>query len=128
MLGCLLQNPQKLMRVINYKIICAMEKELVRQLGEKIGYGNMMQLASECWEEMMIAEGYPTSGVFIPALKSDVRGLKIDTGLGQSNIPDVNQRSELLIDFLIHLNNKGLINNHDFDYEKEAKKYSKKIN
>jgi hypothetical protein len=38
----------------------------------------------------------------------------------------VSQRSELLIDFLIHLNDKGLINNHDFDYEKEAKKYYKK--
>lgn len=46
----------------------------------------------------------------------------------KSNIPDVSQRSELLLDFLIHLNNKGLINNHDFDYEKEAKKYVKKIN
>jgi len=30
-----------------------MEKELVRQLGEKIGYGNMMQLASDLWEEKM---------------------------------------------------------------------------
>lgn len=34
---------------------------------------------------------------------------------------------EQLINFLIHLNDKGLINNHDFDYEKEAKKYIKKI-
>ena len=42
-------------------------------------------------------------------------------------IPVVSQRSELLIDFLLHLNNKGLINNHDFDYEKEAKKYAKKL-
>jgi len=32
-------------------------------------------------------------------------------------------QSEQLINFLIHLNDKGLINNHDFDYEKEAKKY-----
>ena len=34
---------------------------------------------------------------------------------------------EVLIDFLIHLNKKGLINNHDFDYEKESKKYIKKL-
>lgn len=33
-----------------------------------------------------------------------------------------------LIDFLIHLNDRGLINNHDFDYEKEAKIYAKKRN
>jgi hypothetical protein len=52
-----------------------MEKELVRELGKQIGYGNMMYLASECWEEMMIKNGYPTSGVFIPALKSDVVGV-----------------------------------------------------
>ena len=43
------------------------------------------------------------------------------------NLQNVSQRSELLIDFLIHLNNKKLINNHDFDYEKEAKKYAKKL-
>jgi len=30
---------------------------------------------------------------------------------------------DFLIDFLLHLNNKGLINNHDFDYEKEVKWY-----
>ena len=46
----------------------------------------------------------------------------------QLRLYSVSQRSELLIDFLIHLNNKGLINNHDFDYEKESKKFAKKIN
>ena len=47
------------------------EEELVRELGEKIGYGNMMDLASECWSDDMIKNGYPTSGVFITALPSD---------------------------------------------------------
>jgi len=42
--------------------------------------------------------------------------------------PDVSGRSEQLINFLFYLNDKELINNHDFDYEKEAKKYLKKIN
>ena len=45
----------------------------------------------------------------------------------QLRLYSVSQRSELLIDFLLHLNNKGLINNHDFDYQKEAKKYAKKL-
>jgi len=49
------------------------EKELVRQLGEQIGYGNMMHLASECWEDYFNKIGYPTSGVFVPALKCDVK-------------------------------------------------------
>ena len=42
--------------------------------------------------------------------------------------PVVSGRSEQLVNFLLHLNDKELINNHDFDYEKEAKKYLKKIN
>jgi hypothetical protein len=37
----------------------------------------------------------------------------------------VGQRKQL-INFLIHLNDKGLINNHDFDYENEANEYLKK--
>lgn len=41
--------------------------------------------------------------------------------------PDVSGRSEQLVNFLLHLNDKNLINNHDFDYEKEAKKYLKKL-
>lgn len=44
------------------------------------------------------------------------------------NLPDVSGRNEQLVNFLLHLNDKELINNHDFDYEKEAKKYLKKIN
>lgn len=53
--------------------------------------------------------------------------VKLREQLKNLNIPNVSQQSELLIDFLIHLNNKKLINNHDFDYEKEAKKYAKKL-
>ena len=34
---------------------------------------------------------------------------------------------ELLLEFLFYLHDKDLINNHDFDYEKEAKKFLKKV-
>ena len=34
----------------------------------------------------------------------------------------VSGQSEQLVNFLLYLNDKELINNHDFDYEKEAKK------
>jgi len=37
------------------------------------------------------------------------------------------KESDYLVNFLIYLNDKGLINNHDFDYEKEAKEYVKTI-
>jgi hypothetical protein len=40
----------------------------------------------------------------------------------------VSGQSEQLVNFLLYLNDKELINNHDFDYEKEAKKYLKKNN
>jgi hypothetical protein len=33
---------------------------------------------------------------------------------------------EVLINFLISLNDKGLINNHDFDYEKVARAFANK--
>lgn len=33
---------------------------------------------------------------------------------------------EILIEFLLELNKKGLINNYDFDYEKEAKDFVKR--
>lgn len=41
-------------------------------------------------------------------------------------MPNVVSRLQYLSNFLLHLNDKGLINNHDFDYEKEAKKYLSK--
>lgn len=49
------------------------EKESVKQLGEQIGYGNMMYLASDLWKEDMIKKGYPISGVFVPVLPCDVK-------------------------------------------------------
>jgi hypothetical protein len=41
-------------------------------------------------------------------------------------IDDINEMFTL-IDFLIYLNEKKLINNFDFDYEKEAKLYLKQL-
>lgn len=49
--------------------------------------------------------------VYKAMLASEVEILRVDT----------------LVDFLLYLNDKGLINNHDFDYEKEAKKFNKKL-
>lgn len=37
------------------------------------------------------------------------------------------KKIDKLVSFLLYLNQKGLINNYDFDYEKESKKYLKKI-
>lgn len=34
---------------------------------------------------------------------------------------------KLLVGFLFYLNEKDLINNHDFDYQKQTKKYIKSL-
>jgi len=48
------------------------EKILVRELGERIGYGNLMQLASECWQESLKAKGLPSGGAFSVGLPYDL--------------------------------------------------------
>ncbi len=40
------------------------KKEAVRSLGESIGFGNMMSLASLCWREMLIEKYGTDSGAF----------------------------------------------------------------
>lgn len=37
----------------------ASEEQLVRDLGEAIGYGRVMQLCERLWREMLIAQGLP---------------------------------------------------------------------
>jgi hypothetical protein len=95
-----------------------MEKELVRKLGEQIGYGNMMYLASECWKESMIKQGYPTTGVFIPALPCDVREEETynDVPAGGLGKHDVNQQRELLLAFCDHLNTYAGMEEVRFDF------------
>jgi len=40
------------------------DKEAVRQLGDQIGYGNMMFLAEECWHEKLERASYGPGGEF----------------------------------------------------------------
>lgn len=65
------------------------EKEQVKILGEVIGYGNMMQLASELWKEMMQKRNEPVSGVFVPALPCDVRRVNNKQSESNCNITHV---------------------------------------
>ena len=44
----------------------------VKELGELIGYGNMMSLASALWRKKLIESGTPPSGAFIAALEMDI--------------------------------------------------------
>ena len=49
------------------------EQEEVKALCDRIGYGNVMSIASEQWKEMMIKNGHPVTGVFIPVLPFDIK-------------------------------------------------------
>ncbi len=44
------------------------EVRQVKELGDKIGYGHMMELASALWRKNLKDKGYPTSGAFITTL------------------------------------------------------------
>ena len=43
----------------------ASEERMVKTLGEKIGYGRMMQLAQKLWRQALIDQGYPPGGEFV---------------------------------------------------------------
>lgn len=40
----------------------------VKEIGEQIGYGHLMFLASSLWRKSLIEKGYPESGAFVPTL------------------------------------------------------------
>jgi hypothetical protein len=40
----------------------------VKLLGETIGYGNMMSIATALWRKDLRDNGYPQSGAFIPTI------------------------------------------------------------
>jgi hypothetical protein len=44
------------------------EAKQVKALGEKIGYGHMMELASALWRKHLKEKGYPDTGAFVPTL------------------------------------------------------------
>ena len=44
------------------------EIKAVKQLGEAIGYGNMMALATALWRKSLRDKGYPQSGAFIATI------------------------------------------------------------
>ena len=49
------------------------ECEEVKRLGDQIGYGNMMTIASALWAKMRIDEGWTDSGAFFPTILSNMK-------------------------------------------------------
>jgi len=51
----------------------AHELQVVKILGDEIGYGNLMSLASALWRDKLKESGTPTEGAFVPALIYDIK-------------------------------------------------------
>lgn len=49
------------------------EINLIKQLGETIGYGHIMIIASELWKKDLINKGYPDDGAFIPVTPNMIK-------------------------------------------------------
>ena len=49
------------------------ECEAVKRLGDEIGYGNMMTIASALWAKMLLDEEWGDSGAFYPTLLSNMK-------------------------------------------------------
>jgi len=45
----------------------------VKKLGEEIGYGHLMSLASALWRKHLIENGVPGDGAFIPSIRKFVK-------------------------------------------------------
>ena len=46
------------------------EELQVKELGEKIGYGKMMHVASKLWKQKLKETGVPEDRAFIPVIKT----------------------------------------------------------
>ena len=44
------------------------EVEQVKELGEQIGYGHLMELASALWRKSLEEKNYPISGAFVTTI------------------------------------------------------------
>ena len=49
------------------------EVEAVKCLGDQIGYGNMMTLASALWAKLLIDKGLQDGGAFYPTILSNMK-------------------------------------------------------
>jgi hypothetical protein len=51
----------------------------VKQLGDAIGYGNLMSMASAIWKAELLKSGAPETGAFVPTIASFIKDEYQDT-------------------------------------------------
>jgi len=45
-----------------------LEIKAVKEIGEQIGYGHLMELASALWRKSLKVKGHPTTGAFVATI------------------------------------------------------------
>jgi hypothetical protein len=76
------------------------ERRAVKQLGELIGYGNMMTLASELWKRRLESKGYPLSGAFEVCLPSELQQVKAERDKLREALTDIKFKSRYKINYI----------------------------
>jgi len=64
------------------------EFESVKNIGERIGYGNLMEIASALWRDSLEKQGLPTSGAFVPTLQLWLEGEALENAKASAEIYD----------------------------------------
>lgn len=54
------------------------EMQAVKQLGEQIGYGNLISWASALWRNSLRKQGFPESGAFIGVCECSIKNDCLD--------------------------------------------------
>jgi hypothetical protein len=55
------------------------EVALVKTIGDDIGYGHLMSLASALWRKSLADKGYPIMGAFVPTIEDFIKDEYKDT-------------------------------------------------
>lgn len=58
---------------------------IVKELGEQIGYGHLMHIASSLWRESMRKNGYPISGAFVPTCMPFIKDEHVEMHVREAN-------------------------------------------
>lgn len=71
------------------------ELEQVKILGEEIGYGQMMTLASELWKKSLKEKGYSETGAFVPKIETKQRYIRFGE-IPQDELSTIHHRGEAI--------------------------------
>jgi len=47
--------------------------ELIKSIGDQIGYGHLMSIASALWRKKLNESGVPESGAFVPMVQAGIK-------------------------------------------------------